>query len=341
MQRTYCNGSISERHPGSISERHPVFNSNGEKASIELKGSSFRNPKGIAASSDKALVLTVATVKGQGDFTTVQEAINAVPVNNTRPVVIDIKPGMYREKVTIPKRKPFITLSGSDAKSTIISWNDTARSANGTFFSATVTVSASDFIARDITIEGDQNVALKVSGDRSAFYNCRVLAYQDTLLDDQGRHYFRNCYIEGASDMICGNGKSIYQNCALHGITVNGQGAFTAQRRSSLSDDTGFVFMQCNLTGKGWVYLGRAWGPYSTVVFADTYMEDILVPGGWYNWSEPAREKTVYYVEYLSSGPGAARTDERVPWSYQISDPNQIGKYLNISYIDGHEWIKE
>jgi len=31
------------------------------------------------------------------------------------------------------------------------------------------------------------------------------------MLDESGRHYFRNCFIEGAVDVISGNGKSIYQ----------------------------------------------------------------------------------------------------------------------------------
>lgn len=54
-------------------------------------------------------------------------------------------------------------------------------------------------------------VALRVSGDRAAFYGCRILSYQDTLLDDAGNHYFSNCYIEGATDFICGNAASLYE----------------------------------------------------------------------------------------------------------------------------------
>ena len=126
--------------------------------------------------------------------------------------------------MTVPAEKPFITLVGSDANNTIITWNDSAKSTAGTDFTATVTVLAADFIARQITIQntygpgititrdtGDQAVALMISADRCAFYDCRFLGYQDTVLDDSGRHYFRNCYIEGAVDFVAGNGKSIYQ----------------------------------------------------------------------------------------------------------------------------------
>ena len=59
-----------------------------------------------------------------------------------------------------------------------------------------------------------------------------------------------------------------------------------------MSEDSGFVFLQCKLTGNRLMYLGRPWGPYSTVVFANTYMDDILFPKGWEDWDgETAREK--------------------------------------------------
>lgn len=71
-------------------------------------------------------------------------------------------------------------------------------------------------------------------------------------------------------------------------------GALTAQGRGSLLEDTGFSFLKCKVTGSGALYLGRAWGPFSRVVFAYTYMDNIIIPKGWYNWGDPAREMYVY-----------------------------------------------
>ena len=170
-------------------------------------------------------------------------------------------------------------------------------------------------------------MAVRVARHHSAFYDCRFLGYQDTVLDDSGRHYFRNCYIEGAVDFVAGNGKSIYQvtckvkswftlqlwliflfqklewmkntiywvcwtlqNCVLHAIPIK-SGAFVAQKRSSPSEDTGFVFLQCKLTGKGLMHLGRAWGSHSTVVFVNSYMDGIIIPEGWTDWNDPTRQK--------------------------------------------------
>eukprot|EP00253_Pinus_taeda_P007511 PITA_07511 len=322
---------------GGISEQHLERNSNWEKDS-ELKRSSSR----------RAFVLRVAKNGGQGQFPTVQEAINAVPVNNKNRVEIIVQPGTYREKVTIPAEKPFITLSGLDAKNTVITWNDSAKLCKGTYYSATVSVYASDFTARKITIQNsygpgklspdDQAVAVRISGDRCAFYDCRFLGYQDTVLDESGKRYFQNCYIEGAIDVICGNGKSIYQSCELHAIPID-NGAFTAQKRSSPSEDSGFVFLHCKLTGKGLMYLGRAWGPYSTVLYAHTYMDDIIFPEGWDNWNDPGRDHTVYVGQYQCDGPGA-RENKRVAWSHAFTHEKQVAYYLSISYIDGDKWIR-
>lgn len=37
------------------------------------------------------------------------------------------------------------------------------------------------------------------------------MSHQDTLLDDVGRHYYKNCYIEGDTDFICGNAASLFE----------------------------------------------------------------------------------------------------------------------------------
>lgn len=60
-------------------------------------------------------------------------------------------------------------------------------------------------------VQGAQAVAMRISGDMAAFYDCKFYGYQDTLCDDTGRHFFKNCFIRGTVDFIFGNGRSIYQ----------------------------------------------------------------------------------------------------------------------------------
>jgi pectinesterase len=67
-------------------------------------------------------------------------------------------------------------------------------------------------------------------------------------------------------------------------------GSITAHNRDRPDDSGGFVFVGCTVVGTGQVYLGRAWGAYSRVVFLYTYMSDIIVPDGWYDWGQPSRQ---------------------------------------------------
>jgi len=56
-----------------------------------------------------------------------------------------------------------------------------------------------------------QAVALRITGDYAAFYNCGFYGSQDTLNDDMGRHYYKNCEIVGSIDFIFGDAQSLYK----------------------------------------------------------------------------------------------------------------------------------
>lgn len=181
-------------------------------------------------------------------------------------------------------------------------------------------------------------MALRISGDRSAFYECKILGYQDTLYDDYGRHYFKKCFIEGATDFICGDGQSIYESCHLHAIPES-VGAITAQKRSSPSGVSGFNFINCSVNGSGMVYLGRPWDAFARVVFARTYFDDIIFRQGWDNWNDNSKNKTVFYGEYKCYGPGANRTG-RVPWSHNLTD-DEAKPFLSKNFIDADQWLRK
>lgn len=72
--------------------------------------------------------------------------------------------------------------------------------------------------------------------------------------------------------------------------TGNSYGALTAQKRGNFLQETGFSFVKCKVTGSGALYLGRAWGTFSRVVFAFTYMDKIVTPKGWYDWGDKNRD---------------------------------------------------
>lgn len=67
---------------------------------------------------------------------------------------------------------------------------------------------------------GAQGIALRIGGDQAAFYGCGFYGAQDTLNDDRGRHYFKECFIQGSIDFIFGNARSLYQVQRQHN-TIN------------------------------------------------------------------------------------------------------------------------
>lgn len=312
----------------------------------EVKGQQNWNSSGII----------VVDSSGQtGDSVTVQGAVDMVPDGNTHRVKILILPGIYRERVVVPRSKPYVSFIGQEnqASNTVITWNNKASDKNsdgvelGTSGSATVAIFSDYFCASDVTFEntviaipgwyGMQAVALRVSAEKAMFYKVNILGAQDTLLDETGSHYFYQCLIQGSIDFIFGNAKSLYQNSVLHSI-ANRSGAIAAHHRNSLEEDTGFSFLNCTINGTGRIYLGRAWGPYSRAIYSYCDIDDIIAPAGWSDWGHPERQITAVFGEFQCRGKGAA-TSRRVPWakSFNIEDARP---FLDMEFIDGNKWLR-
>ncbi|HUP13362.1 MAG TPA: pectinesterase family protein, partial [Niastella sp.] len=267
---------------------------------------------------------------GTGDYKTVQQAINAVKDSNTSVTTIYIKNGIYKEKLTLPASKTNIRLVGESVEKTILTFDDYASKKDssgkniGTSGSASFFIFGSDISAENITFENSagpvgQAVAMRVTGDRIKFINCRFLGFQDTLYThgDKSRQYYLKCYIEGTVDFIFGASTCVFDSCVIYGK----ENGFYTAASTPAGKTFGYVFRHCTITGNAPAnsfYLGRPWRPDAKVVFMECDLGNMVKPEGWHNWDKAENEKTAYYAEYNNSGKGAA-TDKRVLWSHVLT----------------------
>lgn len=290
----------------------------------------FDAMKKLDPSEAKPIFDFVVAEDGSGDFTKVQDVIDAIPHMRKKRTFVFIKKGTYQEKLMLPSTKSNISFVGEDVKNTILTYDDFATKKNkfgeeiGTSGSSSFYVYGSGFEATNITFENSsgpvgQAVAVRVDGDKVKFENCRFLGFQDTLYPHgrESRQYYKNCYIEGTVDFIFGWSTAVFEDCEIFCKT---KGYITA---ASTEKDTefGFVFLNCKITGDAapdTYYLGRPWRDYAQTVFINCELGNHIKPEGWHNWNKTNAEKTAYYGEYKNLGKGFSPT-QRVSWSHQLS----------------------
>ncbi|NUN70718.1 MAG: T9SS type A sorting domain-containing protein [Bacteroidetes bacterium] len=304
--------------------------------------------------------VTVAKT-GPADYTTVQAAFNAVPANYTGSYIIFVRKGVYKEKLLLATGKVNVVLIGEDRDSTILTYDDYAGKSGGTSTSYSTAIDADDFTAMNITFQNtvkndgtfadQQAVALRVNGDRQAYYNCRLLGYQDTYYTWGGkgvqRTYHWKNIIEGSVDFIFGRNIVVFDSCT---IVVNRNGGTITAAATEPGSQYGYVFRDCSIaapdTGFNGIpvtsfYLGRPWQSAPRTVFLRTHEPATLHPAGWLAWNVPP----ALYAEYKSTGPGSSVT-QRVAWSSQLSDSaaalytlaNIFGKNASSPAFSG-DWL--
>ena len=282
---------------------------------------------------------------GSGDFTKIQDAIDATKAFPDKRITIFIKNGIYREKVSVPAWNNMLSLIGENAEKTIITWDDyfdkIGRGRNSTFFTYTFKVEADDFYADNLTIENSagkvgQAVALHVEGDRCVFKNCRILGNQDTvyLNGEKSNHFFIACTIEGTTDFIFGSATAVFKSCTI----FSKSDSYITAASTTEGKSFGFVFIDCNFLSKDGakeVYLGRPWRNYAKTVFINCALGNHILPEGWHNWNKPEAESASFFAEFNSSGLGA-NIEKRVNWSHQLSE-DEAKKYT-VEHILG-DWV--
>lgn len=153
--------------------------------------------------------------------------------------------------------------------------------------------------------------------DKTEFNSCAFIGSQDTLYTCNVAYdaYYKNCYIEGQTDFIYGNGDVIFDGCEINFCGYDGTeaaGYLTANSCSSsyLAED-GYIFRGCYISYNGERdvtsgYYGRMWGDSAKVAFINTQLEksDMIVKEGWYAMTVAPDAATVTLKEYNTTNNG-------------------------------------
>ncbi|KAG9134168.1 hypothetical protein Leryth_019859 [Lithospermum erythrorhizon] len=314
----------------------------------------FTPPSGVNITT-----LVVVNPDGSGNYTTINDAINAAP-NNTKAgkgyYAIHVVAGVYEENVLIATNKKYLMMIGDGINQTIITGNRSVNDGWTTFNSATFAVTGTAFVAMNITFRNTagaikhQAVAMRSGADLSAFYSCSFEAYQDTLYTHSLRQFYKDCDIYGTVDFIFGNAAVVLQSCNIYPrLPMQGQfNAITAQGRTDINQNTGTSIQDCtikaaddlassNVTTR--TYLGRPWKEYSRTVFMQSSMDSLIDPAGWREWSGDFALSTLYYAEFNNTGPGS-NTSSRVTWpGYQVINETDAANFTVSSFLAGEFWL--
>lgn len=310
------------------------------------------------------------------DFVTIEAALNGLTEfdstqKNLIPAVLKIKKGIYRERLTISR--PYLSLEGDGADETVLTYDLYARMPQedvgklGTFRSYSCMIDTHDVTAKNLTFQNSagkgpdvgQALALYADGDRLVFENCRFHGGQDTLFTAplppaeiepngfigpkqhaprlSGRHYYKNCYIEGDIDFIFGGATAYFENCEFFskdiGRDVN---SFVTAASTPKGQPYGYVMDNCRFTGNcppHSAYLGRPWREYAQVVLLNCHIDEHICQEGWHDWNKPEAQNTVLFAEYRSSGP-SSDMKKRPGWVRELT-PAEAACYNRNQVLAG------
>lgn len=294
---------------------------------------------------------------GSGDFTSLQAAIDAIPMSNRTPTILLLRMDEYHEKVIVNKDN--LRIIGEARDRTVITNagcahdKDAEGNEKGTFLSYTLLVTGSNVEVENLTIRNDagdgsvvgQAVAVYAAGDRGVWRNVRMIGHQDTLFCGPtmpkvakdalprlipegvisvgdcplvlGRQYFEDCFIQGDVDFIFGPYACWFERCTLY---MNARGGFYTAANTPEQAPFGLVFHRCRLTGEcqpGQAKLGRPWRRFAHTQFLECEMDECVSPAGFEDWGETRITRRC--GEYATTGARADQTP-RHPGQARLTD---------------------
>ena len=225
---------------------------------------------------------------GSGDFTSIQQAIDAIPGGGRTPTILLLRMDEYQERVVVDKDN--VRIVGEARDRTVITAKGCAKDLDengnerGTFLSATFMVTGHNVEVENLTIRNDagdgrdvgQAVAVYAAGDRGVWRNVRMIAHQDTLFcgplmqkvinfiaPRQGRAET----VETVGDSPVTHSRQYFEDCYIQGdvdfifgpyrcwferctLFMNARGGLYTAANTAEGQPYGLVFHRCFLTGE-------------------------------------------------------------------------------------------
>lgn len=203
----------------------------------------------------------------------------------------------------------------------------------------TVRTLALDAASRGAT---ERAAAIAIEADRAEFYKSKFLSNQDTLYTGGVRIYFKDCFIEGNTDYIFGDGNVVFDNCTLNFAGYSDQdssGYITAG--STDPSRNGYLFRDSTITGtshgsyKAQGFFGRPWRTNAGAKFLDSRLQEpsVIVPQGWSGMSGNTPEQARFY-EYNTTYNGAP-ADTSARSRYVLSGESAV---TDVRQYFGSDW---
>lgn len=296
----------------------------------------------------------IVSQDGNGNFSTIQDALNSVSVENEEYKIIFIKNGLYKEKLFIEKSN--IVLVGENKDSTIIVYAELRkkwREKNPDDYGAGVVniknnITDISFISLTIrnnygSLFGDNDHQFTIrAGEgvtRIIIDDCYIIADGGDTVSlwntDDGMYYHNNCFFEGYVDYVCPRGYCFIENSRFYGHNLTA----SIWHDGSLNKKHKFVLSNCYFDGVNGFPLGRFHRDAQFFLINCTFSENMADKKIFFAPSNPPRilqwgEERVYFYNCHREGGDFIWHQNNLELAEGKPNPEQI----NANWIFNNKW---
>ncbi|MGE4287580.1 MAG: pectinesterase family protein [Salinivirgaceae bacterium] len=199
-----------------------------------------------------------------GQYTTITQALESLPMYCYERVVIYLKSGIYNEKIKIDR--DYVSLVGENSETTRIEFSQLRETWNrnpDVIGPAVVNIFADDVILKNLTIENTQPAigphafAIYGTGTRTILLNCNVLSKGGDTVSlwnyKTGMYYHNNCFFQGAVDFVCPRGWCYISNSTFYEL----KNTAAIWHAAPTNPNQKFVLQNCSFESADSFYLAR------------------------------------------------------------------------------------